>query len=116
MSQRPDKWVVLKITKDEETNYKVFATWFGGYLDGDRWKLNSGITNVNKMGDYLMFYGYSGSCYECAPPEYAYGTNSYTQGVLDNLIERAKEIDGVIEVMPKDTDWFELFEPKEGEV
>jgi hypothetical protein len=41
----PDKWVVVKIIgKDTPPVHKVFACWYGGYLDGDSWKLNSGIT------------------------------------------------------------------------
>jgi len=106
MNKRPDKWVVVKITaKDQETIYKIFATWLGGYLDGDAWKMNSGITKVEKTDDYLLFYGHSGSCYECAPSERTYGTNYYTQGVLDGIISKGAELGHLVEIMPADTDW-----------
>lgn len=105
---RPDRWVIIKITSGDEVFYKVFATWLGGYLDGDAWKVNSGIVRVEQEGDFLKFFGHSGSCYECAPAEHAYGTNYYTQGVLDNMINKATELGHQMEVMPSDTDWMNL--------
>lgn len=105
MENRPNKWIVVKITMGEETFYKLFATWYGGYLDGDYWKMNSGIERVEEEGDYLKFFGQSGSCYECLNSEHSYGTNYYTQGVLDNMISRAAELGYQIEVMPSDIDW-----------
>ena len=53
----PDNWVVLKITntkrsgntgygRTEQVLYKVLAGWGGGYLDGDSWRMNSGINLV----------------------------------------------------------------------
>ncbi len=53
ISETPDRWVVVKIDNNLDTPfYKVFATWAGGYLDGDRWKLNSGITSMEYDDDY----------------------------------------------------------------
>jgi len=115
MKNTPDKWVVIKIGT-EEPIYKVFATWYGGYLDGDSWKMNSGIkgvdiSNETFSGDFsgfFIFHGYSGSAYKCHYK--AYGTSSYTQGVLDSIIKKAKEAypDKPIEVLPEDTDWINL--------
>lgn len=78
MEYTPNRWLVLKI-KDF---YKVFATWSGGYADGDSWKLNSGITKVYREGDYFIFEGVSGSIYKCHTK--TYGTNSYGAAVLSN--------------------------------
>lgn len=61
----PDNWVVLKIKRKEELTYKVLVGWSGGYLDGDSWRLNSGIVKIDKNGDYYNFHGYSGSVYKC---------------------------------------------------
>ena len=106
---KPDKWVVVKITNSNgEIIYKVFATWLGGYLDGDYWKMNSGIVRVDKDGDLIRFFGESGSCYECVDSGYSYGTNYYTQGVLDNMISKATELGHQMEVMPQDTDWMNI--------
>ena len=49
VSEAPSKWVILKI--DDQSTYKVFGTWGGGYLDGQSWKLNSGIAKVTEDED-----------------------------------------------------------------
>ena len=66
----PDAWRIIKITpwpekKNQEVIYKVLAGWYGGYLDGDYWKLNSGITKIEEDGNFYVFFGYSGSSYRC---------------------------------------------------
>jgi hypothetical protein len=78
----PDRWVVLKINSPSRSSplYKVFAGWSGGYLDGDSWKLNSGITKVEEDGDYLLFHGHSGSVYKCHKK--GYGMTSYMSMVF----------------------------------
>jgi len=63
----PDSWCLLKIKpgKLDPPFYKVLATWNGGYLHGDAWRINSGITLMEDDGDYYNFYGESGSLYRC---------------------------------------------------
>ena len=93
-SESPEQWVIIEI-KDEKTDtplYKVFGSWLGGYLDGDRWRMNSGITSVEEAGDYYYFFGETGSCYQCPKKRYGTGT-SYTSGVLQNLIDTVKKLD-----------------------
>jgi hypothetical protein len=105
----PDKWIVVKITgytDQKKPVYKVFACWYGGYLNGDSWKLNSGITKVTLEGNVYSFDGYSGSAYDCHKD--LYGTNFYGHTVLEGLIERSAENGVTIEVMPEDTNWMEL--------
>jgi hypothetical protein len=100
----PDKWVVVKIIgKDTPPIHKVFACWFGGYLDGDSWKLNSGITTVKENTDYYFFDGSSGSCYACRKG--MYGTNLYGQGVLNNLIDKIERAGGTCVILPEETNW-----------
>jgi hypothetical protein len=103
----PDKWVVLKIEgPDIPLHYKVFACWYGGYLKGDSWKLNSGITKVTKDGEFYFFKGHSGSVYKCH--EKTYGTNMYGTGVLNNIIEKSKEIKTSVETLSEDTNWLNI--------
>ena len=47
---KPDNWVVIKMDGDNP-HYRVLAGWSGGYLHGDSWKINSGITRVEDDGD-----------------------------------------------------------------
>lgn len=81
----PDKWIVLEIPN---TGYKVFGSWAGGYLNGDSWRLNSGIKSITKKDNDYIIEGFSGSYYRCN--ESAYGVmTSYSEGVLQNLLDKA---------------------------
>ena len=86
----PDKWVVIGITKKGQTVYKIFGSWAGGYLDGDSWKLNSGIESLTEDEDNYYFKGYSGSVYKCNKNHYGIAT-SYSQSVLENFQRVALE-------------------------
>jgi hypothetical protein len=81
----PDRWVVLEINNGKETVNKVFAGWYGGYLDGDSWKLNSGNAAEREFDDRWEFDGYSGSTYVCYKQNY--GINNYMSSVLSNWQE-----------------------------
>ena len=105
MIYQPDNWVVLKIKpgKGAFPIYKVLAGWSGGYLDGDSWRMNSGITEVKQDGDYYEFYGYSGSCYRCH--KNTYRLTMATSGVYNQLKEKFGD---AVELMPEDTDWMDV--------
>lgn len=98
----PDNWVVIKF-KGDDPHYRILAGWSGGYLDGDSWKINSGIIRVEEYEHYLYFYGSSGSCYQCHKEAYCLRNNNAY--VWNNLQERYGE---KVELMPEDTDWMEL--------
>jgi hypothetical protein len=108
ISEIPDKWVVVKIDNNlDKSFYKVFATWVGGYLHSDRWKLNSGIKSVESDDDYYYFIGHSGSCYKCYKK--TYGTaSSYGEGVLQDMVENAYKAGSTVNILPEDTEWEEL--------
>ena len=122
ISDIPDKWVVVKIDNNlDEPLYKVFATWVGGYLNGDKWKLNSGIKSVESDDDYYYFIGHSGSCYKCHKK--GYGTaSSYGEGVLMDMIENAYKTNSTVSVVGhakdgdiKDSEWEELLNQNKDE-
>jgi len=106
MEYTPHRWVMLHLGTDTQSSYKILAGWYGGYLDGDSWKLNSGCTKVESAGDYLMFTGYSGSIYRCHKE--AYGLSSYTSQILEGFRERIKDNDAFIVMLPKETNFMEL--------
>ena len=95
----PDNWVIIKI-KDDDPHYRVLAGWSGGYLTSDSWRMNSGITRVEKDTDAWKFYGSSGSCYECRMNNYMLRMNN--AHVWADLQERYGD---KVEMMPEDTDW-----------
>jgi hypothetical protein len=104
MEYQPDNWVVLKITQpDQSVIYKVLAGWSGGYLDGDSWRMNSGITAVEKQGPLWGFYGRSGSVYWCRDSSYRISM------ATGPLYSKLKDTFGdMVELMPKDTNWTQL--------
>lgn len=103
----PDNWVVLKIKEGKLDSgfYKVLGGWSGGYLDGDSWRMNSGISKVTENGDYLEFWGYSGSVYVCHKK--SYGLRMNNAGVYNQLKEN-EGFEGQITLMDEDTNWMEL--------
>ena len=102
----PDEWVVLKIfSVSDGTFYKVLGSWYGGYLHGNSWRLNSGIERVVKASkDTFLFYGVSGSCYECRI--YNYGMHLESTSVVNQIKQGRADI--IVEVLPHDTDWLTL--------
>jgi len=73
----PDQWCLVRIDEDTTT---VMATWSGGYLNGDSWRMNSGITTIDEWDDDWIIRGLSGSVYECHKNRY--GINGYGAAVL----------------------------------
>ena len=66
---KPDTWVVVKIHGDDP-HYRVLGGWSSGYLDGDSWRMNSGIIGHEFDSGYWHFKGSSGSIYKCYVDDY----------------------------------------------
>jgi len=91
----PDNWIILEIDNgDEPVYYKVLAGWSGGYLDGDSWKLNSGIVEIKELEDYYDFIGESGSTYHCHKnnERLSMMTGSILSQLLEKFPNKIKEI------------------------
>jgi len=105
----PDYWTIVKITTPQnEVFYKVFATWRGSYTMNEAWRMNSGITNVEIEGNYIKFYGNSGSVYKLVNKESEYRTTAYTQSILNHMKQQLEKLNGTIEELPFNTNWKEL--------
>jgi len=100
----PNKWVVLRITRETTPLYKVLAGW-SGWDAPEVWKLNSGITGVEKQAHLYGFYGASGSVYWCHPG--GYGLSLNTANIYNQLEQKFGD---VVEILPENTNWFELIE------
>lgn len=104
ISETPERWVILNLPNNV---YKVFGTWAGGYLDSDRWKLNSGIERIEYDDDYYYFIGFSGSCYQCHKNGYGVAT-SYSLSILNKILETDKDQIELIEDVNSFLNDFEL--------
>jgi hypothetical protein len=98
----PDKWVLVKVNSSEP-HYRVLAAWVGGYVSGDAWRINSGVTHVDVDGDNYKIYGDSGSCYEVYKGNY--GLAMITSSVLNSWNQ---ENEGLVELieLPEDLENF----------
>jgi hypothetical protein len=103
MEYHPDRWILLRFSKNQEVFYKVFATWAGGYLGADSWQLNSGVTQLEETETHYLFGGTSGSIYHCR--KNSYGSTMYGFGVLGDLMTKALDQGTVIDALPDDTDF-----------
>jgi hypothetical protein len=104
----PDSWVVVKLAESDAQDpvYKVLAGWSGSYLYGDSWKLNSGITKIERDGPIFRFHGTSGSVYVCH--ELAYGLSRITSSMMAQFRSIADETPGTIVEMLTPADAFSL--------
>jgi len=95
---KPDNWVIIKL-KGNDPHYRVLAGWSGGYLNGNSWRLNSGITHHEFDGDYWYFKGSTNSCYKCYVD--SYGLRMNTAPVWAKL----QELHGDKVEMLEDQEW-----------
>ena len=109
MEYYPDYWQVIKIqTPDEGPIFKVFASWVGGYAQGETWKLNSGIKEIRfNEPQCIEFIGYSGSSYIVRNDEACYRTTAWTSSVLANIINKSE---CEVEILPFSTEWSKILE------
>lgn len=108
VSETPDRWIIIRIDINGKIIHKVFASWSGGYLDGDSWRLNSGIAKVDSDEDNYYFHGFSGSCYKCSRKGYGIAT-AYSVGILDSIIERIGMSENTIATVLEDSqNWNDL--------
>lgn len=75
----PDKWIIVKVPQGA----KVLGSWSGGYLDGDSWRLSSGLESIEEDGDYYLMHNYSGSIYKCHKERE--GMNMVALGIFNKL-------------------------------
>jgi hypothetical protein len=87
----PDRWLLIKIN-GKDPHYRVFASWYGGYLGSDSWRMNSGVTKVSEDDEFYRFHGSSGSV--------------YGSSVLNSYIEKYPDLD--IQIVPEDVTITEL--------
>ena len=85
----PDRWQIVLLRNKTESIKKVFAGWYGGYVNGDSWKLSSGIIDTKEFEDRYEFLNHSGSLYICYKQNQ--GMSSYMSSIMNRWVEDSKE-------------------------
>lgn len=82
----PDRWVLVEIDSPAHGKItKVMASWYGGYLGSDSWKMSSGVNKITQTPEGYEFINDSGSVYFCHKD--AYGMSGYTGSVYAGFSE-----------------------------
>jgi len=89
----PSAYRVILIDAPEGQLIKLFASWSGGYLDGDSYRINSGTDMIFGSDGHWFFQGFSGSIYKLRKDSTGH-LNSYTCGVYNRILSQ----DGVREI------------------
>ncbi|MBA2962129.1 MULTISPECIES: hypothetical protein [Ramlibacter] len=101
----PDRWTVLAITNAAgERHFRILASWYGGFLGSDSWRMSSGISKIEPGPDhYRVHNDTTGSVYICVKG--AQGTSAFVSRVLASYQEQAraagatiKELDSIEDV------------------
>jgi hypothetical protein len=82
---KPDRWVIVRTHNDKKPFCKVLAGWYGGYLDGDSWRMSSPIESIEQNGDFYEISNSSGSKYLCHTDRNE--LTGVTAGIFDDLKE-----------------------------
>jgi hypothetical protein len=108
MEYRPDCWVVFRVDNPEleKPIYKVFGGWYGGFANGDSWKINSGITKAEEDENCYYFHGASGSVY--VVHKQGYKMSSYMMSVWGNFMKQLEGSPTKFEILSEETKFMEL--------
>lgn len=100
-SYTPDRFVIVRITeKDSTPVYKVYASWKGGYLGGDSWRLSSEIKSVTQDIGGTQIHTISPSVYHVH--SHSYGMTMFGSSVYSDFVERLKEIEVTMEALTEE--------------
>lgn len=86
----PDTWSILLFNSPTYGKiHKVFAGWYGGFTQGDSWKLSSGIVSMEDSEKHFSSLQESGSIYNLY--KNSEKLSSYQLGILGGWREQMAE-------------------------
>jgi hypothetical protein len=91
----PDRWMLISMKRPEGAITKILSGWYGGYLNGDSWRLSSGVTKIEDKDDHYLIHNHSGSVYTCY--KQVEGFSSLTSSIYHSLLSQAmaRESEGI---------------------
>ena len=92
----PDTWVIVEISNKNSSFRKILASWYGGYLGCDSWRLSSMIVSTEVNENEYNFTTET-SNYVCN--KNSGGMNLIASGILNDLIEKAKRNNFTVKVI-----------------
>jgi len=66
----PDCWVLIKVTKEQGSHYRVLAGFNEKPRNSDDWRISNDITSIDCIDNVYHFNCSSGSLYMCRKSEY----------------------------------------------
>ena len=94
----PDTWSILLFDSPTYGKiHKVFGGWYGGFTQGDSWKLSSGIKTFVNEGKFYSSLQESGSTYNLY--KQAEKLSGYQHGLLNVWREQLDEVQGSVLVV-----------------
>lgn len=75
-----DNWEIFVINDESGLSYAKVFCFIKGY-----WRINSGITKIEKQEDTYLIHGVSGSCYFCRVDAYGIPTKQ-KRGLYEQII------------------------------
>lgn len=94
----PDNWVVIKVCS-EAPHYRLVCSWYGGYIHGNSWRVNSSIVSCTKKDRHFLFEGKSGSLYACHQDSYK------MTSIMSCPFEAFRTNNIQVEILDENTDW-----------
>ena len=94
----PDTWSILLFDSPTYGKiHKVFGGWYGGFTQGDSWKLSSGMKDMVDEGDFYSSLQESGSIYQLYKGSEKFSV--YNLGILAGWKEQVQEQGGSVVIV-----------------
>ena len=89
----PDTWQVVKLTAKEtgEVHYRLMCGWYGGFTQGDSWRMSSGIEKIIDEDTHWRIPQHSGSVYVCHKNNER--LSGFAANTLNHIIETSTVVD-----------------------
>lgn len=80
--ETPDKWEIVKVEVQDETVYRIFSSFYGGYGGSDSWLFSTQIVHIEDCKDWWLVTTRSGknyTLYKNSKGMSGFASNAYQQ-------------------------------------